>query len=81
MLYDNTRAININKNLVQQNKTKYIDIKHHFFRELVEQGVLDLEYVTTQAIGGHRYQASRCCEVRSTPAYLGDMWSLNISHA
>lgn len=45
MFFDNSSAINITKNLVQYSKNKHID-RHHFIRELVEQGVVDLEYVT-----------------------------------
>lgn len=48
MYCDSTRAINITKNPVQHIKTKHIDIRKHFLRELVEQGFVDLEYVTTQ---------------------------------
>ena len=33
---DNTSAINISKNPVQHSRTKYIDIRHHFIRDLVE---------------------------------------------
>ena len=44
---DNTSAINISKNPVQHSRTKHIDIRHHFIRELVEQNALTLEYVET----------------------------------
>ena len=40
-------AINISKNHVQHSRTKHIDIRHHFIRELVEQKTLILEYVET----------------------------------
>lgn len=46
MYYDNTSAINITNNLIEHNKTNDIDIRHHFIGELVEQDVVDLEYVT-----------------------------------
>ena len=42
---DNTSAINISKNLVQHSRTKHIDIRHHFIRELVENITLVLEYI------------------------------------
>lgn len=42
MYSGNTSAINITKNNVQHSKTKYIDIRHHFIRELVEQVVIEL---------------------------------------
>ena len=42
---DNTSAINISKNLVQHSRTKHIEIRHHFVRELVEDGILTLEFI------------------------------------
>ena len=45
---DNTSAINISKNLVQHSRTKHIDIRHHFIRELVENKTLVLEYIETE---------------------------------
>ena len=44
---DNTNAINISKNSVQHSRTKYIEIRHHFIRELVEDGILTLEFIHT----------------------------------
>jgi hypothetical protein len=40
--YDNTNAINISKNPVQHSRTKHIDIRHHFLRDLVESEVVSL---------------------------------------
>ncbi|RVW94394.1 Copia protein [Vitis vinifera] len=45
---DNTSAINISKNLVLHSRTKHIDIRHHFIRDLVENKVVSLEYVPTE---------------------------------
>ncbi|CAM8962873.1 unnamed protein product [Rhodiola kirilowii] len=36
---DNMSAISISKNPVQHSRTKHIDIRHHFIRELVEQKI------------------------------------------
>ena len=44
---DNTSAINISKNLIQHSQTKHIEIRHHFIRELVEDGTLTLEFIHT----------------------------------
>ena len=44
---DNTSAINITKNLVQHSRTKRIEIRHHFIRELVEDGTLTIEFIHT----------------------------------
>ncbi|KAJ9705776.1 hypothetical protein PVL29_003735 [Vitis rotundifolia] len=45
---DNTSAINISKNPVLHSRTKHIDIRHHFIRDLVEDKVVSLEYVPTK---------------------------------
>ena len=43
--YYNSSAISISKNLVQHSRTKYIDIRHHFIRDLVESNIMSLEYM------------------------------------
>ena len=43
--YDNISAINIFKNLIQHSRTKHIEIRHHFIRELIEDGILTLEFI------------------------------------
>jgi len=45
---DNLSVINISKNPIQYNRTKHIDIRHHFIRDLVEDKVVTLEHVTTE---------------------------------
>ncbi|XP_012837630.1 PREDICTED: uncharacterized protein LOC105958166 [Erythranthe guttata] len=45
---DNMSAINICKNPVQHSRTKHIEIRYHFIRNLVEEGTVSLEYVTTE---------------------------------
>ncbi|RVW69254.1 Copia protein [Vitis vinifera] len=45
---DSTSAINISKNPVLHSRTKHIDIRHHFIRDLVEDKVVSLEYVPTE---------------------------------
>ena len=44
---DNTNTINISKNPVQHSRTKHIEIRHHFIRELVEDGTFTLEFIHT----------------------------------
>ena len=46
--WDNTSAINISKNPVQHSRTKHIDIRHHFIRELVENKTVVIEHVATE---------------------------------
>ena len=45
---DNLSAINISKNPVQHSRTKHIDIRHHYIRELVDDKVITLEHVDTE---------------------------------
>ena len=45
---DNLSAINISKNPIQHSRTKHIDIRHHYIRELVEDKVIKLEHVSTE---------------------------------
>ena len=42
------RAINISKNPVQHSRTKHIDIRHHYIRDLVDDKVITLEHVDTE---------------------------------
>jgi hypothetical protein len=44
-LCDNESAVKIATNLVQQKRTKYIDIGHHFLRDHVSKGDIVLESV------------------------------------
>lgn len=45
---DNTSAINISKNPIQHSRTKHIDIRHHFIRELVEEKIIVLEHISIE---------------------------------
>ena len=45
---DNSSAIDISKNPVQHSKTKYIKIRYHFIRDLVERKIVCLEYILTE---------------------------------
>ncbi|GKB24084.1 retrovirus-related pol polyprotein from transposon TNT 1-94 [Tanacetum coccineum] len=44
---DNRSAIALCYNNVQHSQSKHIDIRHHFIREQVEKGVVELYFVTT----------------------------------
>ena len=46
--YDNSSAIDISKNLVQYSKTKHIEIRYDFIRDLVERKIVCLEYILTK---------------------------------
>ena len=44
---DNQGAIALAKNPVHHQRTKHIDIKYHFIRLAVEEGIVDLQYIPT----------------------------------
>ncbi|KAL3507223.1 hypothetical protein ACH5RR_032605 [Cinchona calisaya] len=44
---DNTSAINLTKNPVMHSKTKHIDVKHHFIRDLVCKKQICVDFVST----------------------------------
>ena len=49
LLYcDNKAVINIAHNLVHHNRTKYVEVDHHFIKKKIEGGMLNVEYVPTR---------------------------------
>ena len=48
MYCDNLSAINISKNPIQHSRTKHIDIRHHFIKDLLEENIVTLEHVATE---------------------------------
>ncbi|GJS95910.1 retrovirus-related pol polyprotein from transposon TNT 1-94 [Tanacetum coccineum] len=47
MYCDNRSAISLCYNNVQHSRSKHIDIRHHFIREQVKKGMVELYFVTT----------------------------------
>lgn len=45
---NNLSVINISTNPIQHNRTKHIDIIHHFIRDLVEEKSIALEHVNAE---------------------------------
>ena len=45
---DNSSAIDISKNPVQHSKTKHIEIRYHFIKDLVERKIVALKYIPTK---------------------------------
>jgi hypothetical protein len=45
---DNKSAIALCCNNVQHSRSKHIDIRHHFIREQVEKGIVELYFVRTE---------------------------------
>nr|GEU69895.1 retrovirus-related Pol polyprotein from transposon TNT 1-94 [Tanacetum cinerariifolium] len=48
LYYDNKSAIALCCNNVQHSRFKHIEIRHHFIKELVENGVVELYFVRTE---------------------------------
>ncbi|GKD39500.1 hypothetical protein Tco_1259707, partial [Tanacetum coccineum] len=48
MYYDNKRAIALCCNNVQHSRSKHIDIRFHFIKDQVENGVVELYFVNTE---------------------------------
>jgi len=44
---DNTAAICLSKNPILHLRAKHIEIKHHFIRDYVQKGVLDIQFIDT----------------------------------
>jgi hypothetical protein len=47
MFCDNLSAISISRNPVQHSRTKHIDIRHHFLRDMVEDKIINIEHIET----------------------------------
>ena len=46
--YDNISPINLIKNFVLYSKTKYIEVRHHFIRDHVQNNNIILEFIPTE---------------------------------
>ena len=45
---DNSSATDISKNPTQHSKTKHIEIRYHFIRDLVERNIVALKYISIE---------------------------------
>jgi len=43
---DNNAAISLSKNPILYSRAKHIEIKHHFIRDYVQKGTIDLQFVS-----------------------------------
>lgn len=48
---DNTSAICLSKNPILHYRAKHIEIKHHFTRDYVQEGIINLKFIDT----GHQW--------------------------
>ena len=44
---DNSNVVDISKNPIQHSRTKHIEIRYHFIKDLVERKVVVLEFIPT----------------------------------
>ena len=45
--YDNQSCVKLSENPVFHDKSKHIEIKYHYIRDMVQRGVVKLQYVAT----------------------------------
>jgi len=45
---DNTTVICLSKNPILHSREKHIEIKHHFIRDYVQKGILDIQFIDTE---------------------------------
>jgi hypothetical protein len=78
-LCDNESAICLVDNPIKHNRTKHIDIWHHFLRDHQQIGDIDIYHVSTDHriadIFTRPLNERRCCELRSELNVL-DLWNL-----
>jgi hypothetical protein len=48
LIYDNTSVIYIAKNLVFHKRMRYLERRHHFLRDRVEKGDIEMRYIDTE---------------------------------
>jgi len=48
IFYDNTAVICLSKNPILHTRAKHIEIKHHFIRDYVQKGILDIQFIDTE---------------------------------
>jgi len=46
---DSQSAIAAIKNPVNHSRTKHIDLRHHFIRDIVSKGLMSMEYIPTES--------------------------------
>jgi hypothetical protein len=48
LMCDSTSAISVAKNLVFHKKMRYVERRHHFLRDHVEKGDVEMRYIDTE---------------------------------
>lgn len=48
LVYDKTSVANMEKNPVHHKRTKHIDVRHHFLRDNMENGLIKMVFCNTE---------------------------------
>jgi hypothetical protein len=48
LMWDNTSAIFVAKNLVFQKRMRHLERRHHFLRDHIEKGDIEMRYIDTE---------------------------------
>jgi len=60
---DNTRAINLTKNPIQHFKNEHIEIKHHFIRDHIQKGDIEIIFVKTENQLANLFTKPLACDI------------------
>jgi hypothetical protein len=58
LMFDNISAICVAKNLVFHKKIRCVERRHHFIRDHIENGDIEMRYIGTVRVGQHFHQTS-----------------------
>jgi hypothetical protein len=70
LMCDNTSAISVAKNLVFHKKMRPVERRHHFLRDHVENGAIEMRYIDTERqltdifikpLDSYRFAGGNCC--------------------
>jgi hypothetical protein len=68
LMCDNTSAISVAKNPVSHKKKRHVERRHHFLRDHVEKGDIEMRYIDTERqlanIFTKPYDSSRFADLR-----------------
>jgi hypothetical protein len=59
LMCDNTSAISVEKNPVFHKRMRHVERRHHFLRDHVEKGDIEMRYIDTKPL-----DSSRCADLR-----------------
>jgi hypothetical protein len=60
LMCDNTSAISIAKNPVFHKRMRHLERRHHFLRDHVKKGDIEMRYIDRETVGRYVHQTSRC---------------------